>query len=131
MNILTARALGTLPAELQSLCRGHRRDDFDEIVQAAAVSFFECPSLGLGKVFSRARSAVRRFTQDAAHHGRALNADLDAAEEAESGAFISHKQIRRQVEVELSINKRTAQRRLKRQLERIRQGGDLFVGEER
>lgn len=83
MNALTLRTMRTLPAELQHRIRAHRFDDADELVQQVALSLLEASRDDtMRAIFNRARSACRRFTQDLAHYGRALDrvADLAAAD---------------------------------------------------
>lgn len=143
---LTLRALATLPPELQKKIRAHRFDNQDDLIGQVVLELLEAgldvaavtnsgARLGqLGQVFDRARSAVRRFTQDPAHWsaGHGLDDEIDpadvmAARTARRGG------VRREAVLETAkregITERAAQMRLKKTIERAR-WGDLFAGDE-
>lgn len=130
MNALTYRTLATFPLELQSQVRAHCFDDLDELVQQVALALLEARRDDtVRSIFSRARSAVRRFTQDAAHFGRDL-AVADAAADDDEPQALTRKQIRARIQADIGISTRGAQRMLKQQIERMRENGDLFVADE-
>lgn len=132
MNALTFRTLGTLPAELQSQIRAHHFDDLDEIVQAAALALLEARAGDtMSKIFSRARSATRRFTQDLAHHSTGIDA---VAESAVAGRQeqtpMCRRDITREVAQQYGVTPRRARQIVAEQIERTKINRDLFVDDE-
>lgn len=126
------QALATFPAPLAALIRAHRyTDEIADLVQEAALAMLAAPGAPAQQVYKSARAAVRRFSQNPAHYGCSIDGisdgdTLDAAADAPA----CRRQIRRQIEADLGISTRDAQRALKRQLERMRENGDLFAGNE-
>lgn len=133
MNALTIRTLATFPPELQARCRAHRfMDELDDLVQACAVELLQAHAGDtLAQIFSRARSACRRFTQDLAHYSREIDAELDAApdDEPSPGGGGRRREITREVAARQGVTRRRAQMLVAEQIERARQG-DLFAGDE-
>lgn len=124
------RALAALPAPLAALVRAHEyANEIADLVQEAALAaLLAKPGDSAQQIYNRARSRVRRFTQDPAHHG----ACIDGREVGAGAASASptRKQVRARVQADLGLSTRSAQRALKKQLERMRQNGDLFAGDE-
>lgn len=136
---LTQRALAELPRELQQqICQHRHGDDLGDLIQQTWLTWLEFLQAGGKKtpaeIFARARSDVRRFTQNPAHFGRGFDT-LDADEITTtpgSGSDAGQRKVfRARVEADLSVSKRRAQQLVKRKLDAHAQGqGDLFDGGE-
>ena len=127
MNALTLRTLATFPSELQARCREHIYDDIDELVQQVALALLQARAGDtLRVIFNRARSACRRFTQDAAHYGRALDGVADTHTPACGGGGEKKREIAREISADLGVTTRRARQVIAAQLRRAEQG-DLFA----
>lgn len=131
MNALTIRTLATFPPELQARCRAHRfMDELDDLVQACAVELLQAHAGDtLAQIFSRARSACRRFTQDLAHYSRELEDAADDGGDEPSPGGGRRREITRRVAEQQGVTRRRAQMLVAAQIERARQG-DLFSGDD-
>lgn len=132
MNALTMRALATFPDGLREEIRSHAfADELDDLVQQAALALLEAGGAA-GDVFRKARSATRRFTQNPAYYGVGIDDLALAVPDAddEPTPTPTRRQVRKQIEADLGISTRAAQRALKKQLARVRENGDLFVADE-
>lgn len=135
LHSLHHQALATFPAPLAGLIRAHKyADEIADLAQEAALAMLAAPGASAATIYKRARSAVRRYTQNPAHYaagGDTLDAlsdgdTLDAAADVPR----TRRQIRRQIEADLGLSTRDAQRLLKKQLERMQENGDLFAHDE-
>jgi len=128
---LNHRALGALPLQLQAKILAHHRatDDFGELISESALSLLEAGSEDtFDKIFSRARSRCRRFTQDLAHYSGPIDGNvIDKKEEEEAAERVSRKQLRARLEADLRVSKRQAQRIIKLKLEQAAVQADLFA----
>jgi len=101
------------------------------LIQNYALAWIEARAGdSLDSIFGRARSRTRKLSQDPSHYGQGVDsaataADDDAGRPAWS-APATKKQVRAQVEADLGLSRRTAQRAIARQLDRARMG-DLFA----
>lgn len=132
MTDLHFRALAALPAPLAALCRAHAYvDELQELVQEAALALLAAPGDSAQRIYNRARSRVRRYKQNPAYYASNSTTSLDdlAAPEADNDELpaLTRKQIRAQIQADLGLNTRDAQRLLKKQLKRMRENGDLFA----
>lgn len=129
MNALTARTLGTLPAELQQQIRAHRFDDLDELVQAAALALLEAKRGDtLAQIFNRARSNVRRFSQDVAHHSRPLDGVAEIADGGgDEPSPLRRRDIAREIAREHGVTARRARQIVAEQIARAKTNRDLFA----
>ncbi|MDA8256585.1 MAG: hypothetical protein M0Z99_13265 [Betaproteobacteria bacterium] len=131
-TVLTLRALAALPPDLQQAVRAnhHPADDLGELISEVALALLEAGQHEtFAKIFSRARSRCRRFTQDPAHYGAALDVADAQGHEIDDAAPAPRKAralARARIEADQGVSKRTAQRRIKAQLELARVQGDLF-----
>ncbi len=127
---LTLRALAELPAPLANKVRAHAyRAETADLISEVWISLAEA-SAGdsLGKIFNRARSRTREFSQDPAHYGVAIYGREDLAE---GDAPVYSARVRGEASASMAaregISRRAAQYRIKKQRERGEQGqGDLF-----
>lgn len=127
------RALDALPEPLAALCRAHPfPHELGELVQEAALAMLEQPGATAQQIYKRARSRLRRYTQNPAYYGTSYSIDDLAAPEpgGDEPPTPTRKQIRAQIQSDLGVSTRDAQRMLKKQLERMRENGDLFVADE-
>lgn len=132
MNALSHRVVATLSKTLQALIAAHRYDDLDELVQQVALARLEAEAGDSDDaIFSRARSAVRRQTQDVAHWSVGhldgfdiATDDVIAARTARRGS--ERADLVREVAQLRKVTRRRAQQLVKTQLERVVQG-DLFA----
>lgn len=129
------RALDALPAPLAALISAHAfADELQELVQEAALALTASPGDSVQAIYGRARSNVRRFSQDLAHYARGIDGITEAEATAEQielpAAKLTRKQARARIEADLGISTSAARRLLKKQLERMRENGDLFAGDE-
>lgn len=135
MNALTTRALAFLPVELQQKIKTHQHDERDDLIGQVAVELLEAQAGdSLDQIFKRARSAIRRFTQDPAHWSAGFGLDeidpasVTAARTSRRGAE------RRETVLVLTaregITERAAQMRVKKMIERLQTSGDLFSDNE-
>lgn len=130
VNALTLRTLATFPPELQTRCRAHIYDDFDELVQQVALALLEARRDDtLRAIFNRARSAVRRYTQNPAHYGRDIDgiAEDVAADYTPAGGK-KQREIAREISADHGVTTRRARQIIAAQVERAKQG-DLFAGD--
>lgn len=126
------RVLEALPAPLAALCRAHAyADELQELVQEAALAMLAAPEDSATAIYNRARSNVRRFSQNPAHYATGGDAiDMLFGDDVlTAGAGFTRRQVRKQIESDLGLNTRAAQRLLRKQLERMRENGDLFAGD--
>lgn len=137
MNALTLRTLLTFPTDLQHRIRAHaaRFGAGDDLVQDVAEALLEASRDDtIRTIFNRARSANRRFTQDLAHYGRALDAVADlAAADADADADgqrrgLRRRDITRDIAETFRVTPQRAGQIVDEQLRRAAQG-DLFAGD--
>jgi hypothetical protein len=132
-NGLTFRALGALPVELQSLARAHvaahPSDDLGDLVFEIALAALELAGRGTDaqSIFSRARSRLRRITQDPAHFSVMLDEHHDIPQDGEPTPT-RRVDIVREVAARQRVTARRAQQIIRAQLARSAQG-DLFIAE--
>lgn len=126
MNALTIRTLATFPPELQAYIRSHSYDDTEELVQQVALSLLDARRDDtMRTIFNRARSAVRRFTQNAAHYGASLDSVADVAAGNEQTTERKKRRIARELAADFGVTTRRARQIVAAQVKRARQG-DLF-----
>lgn len=135
MNTLAVRTLLTFPADLQHRIRAHaaRHGDGDDLVQDVAEALLEAKSGDtIRTIFNRARSANRRFTQDLAHYGRALDAvaDLAAGADDQTRRGLKRREIARDLAETFGVTMQRAGQIVDEQLKRAEQG-DLFADDGR
>jgi hypothetical protein len=134
MTALTWRALAALPPSLQELAwqhvMAHPSDDIDDVISEVAVASLE---LGLAAdaalVFNRARSRMRRASQDPAHYAVGIDIerhDVEIEGDDEPSA-LRRADIVREIAQQRRVTQRRAQQLVKQQLARASQG-DLFAG---
>lgn len=150
------QALAALPPELAGLIKRHCRVYSDSMSELVSESWLQLHRAGgkatFAEVFGKARSAIRRQTQDPAHHAIGMicepeNDDLEQEEEEERGGAkrdgeqeqcvaLAQPRARRgserraaaeQVAVAHGVSLRRGQQLVKKQLRRASQG-DLFGG---
>jgi hypothetical protein len=136
MSALTYRALAALPAPLQSLAKqhvaAHPCDDLDDLISELAIATIELAGVATDarRIFARARSRLRRTTQDPAHYGTPLDierCDVEQDEQDAEPTELRRSGIVREVAARQRITTRRAQQLVKQQVERVRHG-DLFAG---
>lgn len=132
MNALTARIFATFPPELQSQVRSHRFDDIDEVVQAVALALFEARGkTTMYQIFKRARSNVRRFSQDLARHSAGLDAVAEiAVADQQDPTPLRRRDITREIVQQHGVTPRRARQIVAGQIERAKINGDLFLDDE-
>lgn len=131
MNALTARTLSTFPPELQSYIRSHHYDDIEELVQQVALALLEARRDDtMRSIFNRARSAVRRYTQNPAHYGRDIDGFADVADDNDptnpprGGG--KKRDLAREIAADHGVTTHRARQIIAKQMERAKQG-DLFL----
>jgi len=134
-SALTFRALSALPPVLQEMARQHARqhpaDELGELVSEIAAALLELDDKAADPalVFSRARSRLRRATQDPAHYSVTLgDAHHDIERDAEPTPA-RRADIVREIAQQRRVSVRRAQQLVKSQIERAMQG-DLFIADE-
>lgn len=134
MNALTFRTLNTFPLEIQALIRAHAYEDIDELVQACAVELLKArrgDETDL-TIFKRARSAVRRLSQDPACYAIGIDDYAEVISAADTQAAVTARRgseragLVREVARLHKVSRRRAQQLLRRQVERAA-CGDLFA----
>jgi hypothetical protein len=132
-NALTFRALAALPPALQALARQHIEhhpsDDLGELVSELAIALLEFADTAtdMQRVFARARSRLRRQTQDPAHYSAQLDIERHDIEQDDEPTPIRRADIVREIAARQRVTLRRAQQLVRRQIERAAQG-DLFAG---
>jgi gamma-glutamyl:cysteine ligase YbdK (ATP-grasp superfamily) len=126
---LTYRALAALPPALQALARQHVQlhptDDIGELVSEIALALLELAERSTdARIYSRARSRMRRATQDVAHYSAPLEHDIEQQDDEPS--LIRRADIVREVQQRQHVTRRRAQQIVRRAVERAMQG-DLFA----
>lgn len=134
MNALTARTLSTFPVELQAYIRARSYDDTEELVQQVALALLEARRDDtMRSVFNRARSAVRRFTQNPAHYGRDIDGFADVATDdtdpTDPPRGKKRRELAREIAADHGVSTRRARQIIAKQVRRAQQG-DLFSGYE-
>lgn len=137
MNALTARTLATFPVELQACIRSHHcshhYDDIEELVQQVALSLLEARRDDtMRAIFNRARSAVRRFTQNPAHYGRDIDGFAGVADDDKDPTpprGKKRRELAREIAADHGVSTRRARQIVAEQVRRAKQG-DLFAGYE-
>jgi hypothetical protein len=131
---LSYRALAALPQPLQQLAwqhvQLHRADQLGELVSELAIAAIELADADAQQIFNRARSRLRRQTQDIAYYAAALDVERqDVAEDEEDEGEKPHfrEEIVREIAQRHRVTLRRAQQIVRRQIERAR-AGDLFLG---
>jgi hypothetical protein len=131
---LTYRALAALPSGLQTLARAHARqhpaDDLDDLIGELALALAELADRATdpARVYNRARSRLRRQTQDPAHYAIGIDDEHhDTAQDDEPSA-LRRRDVVREIAAQQRVTMRRAQQIIKQQLARAAQG-DLFVAE--
>jgi len=135
-NALTFRALSALPAGLQELARQHVErhpcDCIDDLIGELAVALAELRGAAAEVIYNRARSRLRRATQDPAHHSAPLDIERHDVEQQDDEAEPSaarRRDIVREIAQQRRVSVRRAQQLVKSQIERAMQG-DLFIADE-
>jgi len=129
---LTFRALAALPAALQTLARQHVQqypDDLDDLISELAIALLELAdrATDASRVFARARSRIRRATQDLAHYSVPLDIERhDVEQDDEDETTLRRQDIVREVAERQRVTLRRAQQIVRRAIERANQG-DLFI----
>jgi hypothetical protein len=133
-NALTYRALAALPAALQALAKqhveAHPSDGIDDVISEVAVA---CLELGLAadaeRVFARARSRLRRASQDPAHYSVGIDPERHDTAQDDEPTALRHADFVREIAQRQRVSLRRAQQLVKQQVERAQIIGDLFVAE--
>lgn len=129
MNAITLKVFYSFTQEMQSLVHEHARDDIDELVQQVALELLRAqPNDTAQTIFARARSAVRRFTQDVAHYAREIDEQRDEIADERDASALTRADCVREIAEREHITLRASQMRVKKQVERARLG-DLFAGD--
>jgi hypothetical protein len=132
---LTFRALSALPPALQSLARQHVQqhpsDDLSELVSELAVAAIELAdrSTDAARVFARARSWLRRQTQDPAHYSAHLDIERHDTVQDDEPSALRRADLVLEVQQRQRVTTRRAQQIIRAQLARAMQG-DLFIADE-
>jgi hypothetical protein len=134
-NGLTFRALGALPAPLQTLARAHARqhpsDSLDDLISELSLAALELAdrTTDAACIYNRARSRLRRATQDPAHYVVGIDIERHDVEIEQDDEPSSPRRadITREVAQRQRVSLRRAQQLVRRQVERARLG-DLFAG---
>jgi hypothetical protein len=129
-SALTFRALSALPPALQALAKqhvaAHPSDGIDDVISEVAVA---CLELGLAadaeRVFARARSRLRRASQDPSHYAVGIDIERHDIELDAEPTPTRRTDIVREIAERRGVTLRRAQQLLKQQLVRAAQG-DLF-----
>jgi hypothetical protein len=132
MSSLTYRALSALPPALQTLARqhvmAHPSDDIDDVISEVAVAALEIEGADAERIFARARSRLRRATQDVAHYAAGID-DAHHDIERDDPSLIRRADIVREVAARQHVTARRAQQIVKSQIARAQIIGDLFMAE--
>jgi hypothetical protein len=135
MSSLTYRALAALPSGLQTLAKqhvaAHPADDINDLIGELAVAALEIVDAATdpARIYSRARSRVRRQTQDPARYSVTLDDAYHDIERDDEPSLIRRADIVRDVQQRQRVTMRRAQQIVRRQIARVAQG-DLFIGDE-
>jgi len=130
---LTWRALGALPPALRALARQHVQchpcDDLGDLISELAVAALELANRATdpARIYSRARSRLRRATQDPAHYAVGIDIERHDIERDDEPTPIDRRDIVREVARQHHESLRRAQQIVRRQIERAARG-DLFAG---
>jgi hypothetical protein len=130
-NALTFRALGALPMPLQAMARQHVQqhpaDDIGELVSELAIAAIELADAATNPahIYNRARSRLRRATQDPAHYAAGIDIEWHDAIADDELSALCRRDIVRDVAARQHVTARRAQQLVKQQLARAAQG-DLF-----
>jgi hypothetical protein len=106
---LTYRALAALPPALQAMARQHVQhrptDDLSELVSELALALLELAerSTDPARIYSRARSRLRRATQDVAHYSVPLDTEHHDIERDDEQSGITRADIVREIAVPAPI----------------------------
>lgn len=133
---LAFAALACLPPTLQAKAcahvAAHPTDDLGELVSELYIAAAELAASD-DVVFARARSRLRRQTQDPAHYGAALDIERDDIEATSESTALRYRDYVSDLARERRVTRRRAQQLVRKAIERARRG-DLFfaaaVGEE-
>ena len=129
---LTFRALAALPPALQTLARAHvaahPSDDINDLISELAISALEFADRATdpARIYSRARSRLRRQTQDPAHYAAGIDIERHDAPQDDEPSLIRRQDIVREIAQRQRVSLRRAQQLVKQQIERAAQG-DLFI----
>jgi ABC-type transporter Mla subunit MlaD len=132
-SALTFRALATLPQPLQTLARAHVAahpcDDLDDLISELAIATIELAGVASDarRIFARARSRLRRATQDVVHYSASIEDARHDVPHDDEPTPIDRRDIVREIAARQRVTTRRAQQLVKRQVERARLG-DLFAG---
>jgi hypothetical protein len=132
---LTFRALAALPLPLQTLARQHvqqhPRDCLDDLISELALAALEFAdrATDASSIYNRARSRLRRQTQDVAHFSAPLDDEHQDIERDNEPTPTRRADIVREVQQRQRVTARRAQQLVKQQLARAAMG-DLFIGDE-
>jgi hypothetical protein len=132
MSSLTFRALAALPLPLQALARqhvaAHPSDDLNDIISELAIAAIEIADRATdpAHIYNRARSRMRRQTQDPAHYSTQLDIERHDAEQDDEPSLIRRQDIVREIAQRQRVTLRRAQQLVKQQIERAAHG-DLFI----
>jgi hypothetical protein len=133
MSSLTYRALAALPPALQALARQHIEhhpsDDINDLIGELALALLELADAATDaqRIYNRARSRLRRQTQDPAHYSAQLDIERHDIEQDDEPTPIRRADIVREIAARQRVTLRRAQQLVRRQIERAAQG-DLFAG---
>jgi len=128
-NALTFRALSGLPPALQVLARehvaAHPADELGDLVSEIAIALAELRGAPAEVIYSRARSRIRRATQDPVHYSCGIDIERHDAEQDDEPTALCRRDIVREIAQRQHVTRRRAQQIVRRALERAAQG-DLF-----
>jgi hypothetical protein len=129
-SALTFRALAALPLPLQAMARQHIEhhptDDLGELVSEIAIALAELADAATDRVFARARSRLRRQSQDPAHYAAGIDDAHHDIERDDEPSALCRRDIVRDVAARQHVTARRAQQLVKQQLMRAAMG-DLFA----
>lgn len=132
MDAMTRRALGALPPPLQAFVRSDKYNEAADLIGQLAIAWLEAaPEDTLEKIYNKARSACRRFTQDKSHYSVSydpLAHDVKTTDEQSEWAPTKRADRVKELAEHLGVTPRRAQQILKAQLEKAGRDGDLFAG---
>jgi hypothetical protein len=132
MSSLTYRALAALPLPLQALARqhvaAHPSDDLSELVSEIALAALELADAATDaqRIYSRARSRLRRHTQDVAHYAAGIDDAHHDIERDDEQCGLTRADIVREIAQRQRVTLRRGQQIVRRAVERASQG-DLFL----
>jgi hypothetical protein len=128
-SALTFRTLASLPPELQALPRAdvqeHPCDDLSEL-ELAALEITDAAT-DARRIYNRARSRLRRHTQDPAHYAIGIVFERHDIEKSAEQGSLRYADFVREAARQQHVTLRRAQQLVKQQLARAMQG-DLFAG---